>query len=424
MTGADRLARAFPALLALVALIALLLRAWGLASEPASADDLGCGASAVSFVEHARIGPVEWHHPHLRDLLVWASVGIAGPTKVGLALASLLLGVVAIPVVGLLGRAVAGTAVGLLAAVLLAIDPIHVGYSRQAVQESYPLLFGALGALLTLRHARDGRPSWLLAAGAAFGLGAASKWSVVFPALAALAWTAARAVRRAETRRDAAARVALAVAALAILPACLYLLTWTPWLVGGRDLADLARLHVAMAREAVGHGGYNAADLALQHRAALWFVEPVAYAGFAIGPRGPIAFVYLTNPLVWLAVLPAAAFAARDSWRGEGGDLAFVLALFAAAYLPFAVASRPIWIHSALGALPFAIILVAALVVRTAERLSWPRAAVAAYLAAAALASAPLYALATGAALESPLLRGIAERYRPAPELERGPAGR
>ncbi len=423
MTGStpDRAARMFPALLAVATAVGLLLRAWGLASQPPLPDDFGCGASAVNFVERAQIGPVEWQHPHLRDLLVYGGMEVAGPTKLGFALVSLTLGVLSVPVVGLLGRALGGPAVGLLAAALLAIDPVHVGYSRQAVQEGYPLFFGALGTLFTIRYDRSGLPYRLVAAGAAYGLGVASKWSVIFPAIAALAWTIGREVRRADGRRDAMWRVALAMVWLVIVPASVYLVTWTPWLLGGRDLVDLARLHVTMAGEAVTHGGYNPADLALAHRPALWFVEPTAYASFTMGSRGPVAFVFLTNPLVWLLVLPAAAVAAREAWRRRNADDVLLVALFAAAYVPFVFARRPIWVHSALAVLPFAIVLVAALVVRTGERLSRPRAIAISYLALTALVSAPLYALATGAGLDSSLLRSIAERYRPAFELERGP---
>ncbi len=417
----DRAASMFPALLALATAVGLVLRAWGLASQPPLPDDFGCGASAVNFVERAQIGPIEWHHPHLRDLLVYGAMEIAGPTKLGFVLPSLLLGVLAVPVVGLLGRALAGSAVGLLAAALLAIDAVHVGYSRQAVQEGYPLFFGALGALLTIRYDRSGLPSRLIAAGVAFGLGAASKWSVLFPAITALAWTIWREVRRADARRDAIRGVALAMVWLVIVPATIYLVTWTPWLLGGRDLIDLARLHVAMAGEAVAHGGYNPADLALPHQPALWFVEPVAYASFTVGSRGPIALVFLTNPLVWLLVLPAAAVAAREAWRRRDADQAFVVALFAVTYIPFVLTRRPIWVHSALAVLPFAIVLVASLVVRAGERLSRRRAVAISYLAVTALLSAPLQALATGAGLRSPFLWAIARHYRPPPELERGP---
>jgi hypothetical protein len=49
-----------------------------------------------------------------------------------------------------------------------------------------------------------------------------------------------------------------------------------------------------------------------------------------------------------------------------------LVGLFLVVYLPFAVASRPIWTNSALSALPFAVALVALAASRLARR--WPRA--------------------------------------------------
>ena len=255
-----------------------------------------------------------------------------------------------------------------------------------------------------------------------FGVGVASKWSVAFPGATALAWLLVRQLRRAPDRRDGASRAALVVAALAIVPAGTYLLTWAPWILRGRDLVDLARLHLAMVGEATTHGGFNAADLVLPHRAWEWFLRPVAFADFATGPRGPIVYVFLSNPLTWLLALPAAALGARDGVRGAaGGAAALVAGAFAATYVPFLLASRPIWVHSALAVLPFALALVAALVVRAAGRARHPRAAALAYVAGAALVALPLYALATGDALENDALRSVAERFRPSAELEDRP---
>jgi dolichyl-phosphate-mannose--protein O-mannosyl transferase len=410
------------AALAGITLAALALRAWDLPSSPPLADDLAAGASAVNLVERGQVGPTMWQHPRLRDLAIYASTAAAGSTKLGLTLPSLAAGTASVPVVALLAESFAGPAAGLVAAVLVAADSVHLGYSRQAVQEVYTFLLGALGVLLTLAFARSGKLAALALAGVAFGAGAASKWSVAFPAAASFAWLLARELRRATSRGDAASRAALVVAGLGLVGAATYLLTWTPWLLHGRDLVDLARLHVAMTQEATTHAGFNAADLSLPHRAWEWFVMPVAFADFAAGPGGPVAYVFLTNPLVWLLTLPAAALGAREAWRSGGdGAIGLIVASFAATYVPFLLASRPIWVHSALAVLPFAIALVAALVVREAGRTRFPRALTLTYLAATLLAAAPLYALATGDALESDLLRGVAERFRPSAEIEGRP---
>lgn len=173
--------RRFAAGLALVTLLGLALRALALPGQPPLGDDLGAARSAVNYVERGQVGPTMWHHPRLRDLAVHASAAWLGPSKVGVVLPSLTLGTLAILAVGLLGRRLAGERAGLLAAFLLAIDSLAVGYSRQAIQEIYPLAFGAAGVLLALEHDARRRPAWLAAAGVAFGLGLASKWSVAFP---------------------------------------------------------------------------------------------------------------------------------------------------------------------------------------------------------------------------------------------------
>lgn len=408
--------------LALVTLVAIAVRGWGLASQPLLADDLMSGISAVSFVERGQVGPTMWHHPHLRDLAVYLSTSALGTTKLGLVLPSLVLGVLSVPALALLGRRVAGPAAGIVAAALLSVEALHVGMSREAVQEVYTAGFGIAATLLVLAFDRTRRPSALLAAGFAFGLGAAAKWSVVGVAAVAVGWVGWRELRRGGPRREVAARAALVVAALVVLPATVYLLTWTPWFLAGRDLLDWLGLHHAMALEAATHGGFSDAELLLARPAATWFVLPTGYAGFAAGPGGPVPYVFVTNPAIWLLVLPSAAAVAWSAWRERRAEQALVVAAFAATYLPFVAVARRIWLHSALAAEPFALVLVAVAVTRAAARVTRPRLALAAFLAVVTVIAVPLDLLATGHGWGSPELRGIAERFRPPPELE-GAAG-
>ncbi len=415
-------ARFVPAVLVLT-LVALLVRAWGIASEPILDDDVMSGISAVSFVERGQVGPTMWHHPHLRDLAVYASMSALGPTKLGLVLPSLLLGALSIPALALLGRRVAGPRAGLVAGALLAVEALHVGMSRQAVQEVYTAAFAIAGALLVLEFDRTRRRSVLLAAGAAFGLGAAAKWSVLGAAAAAIAWLGWREIRGGGARRDVLARAVVVLAALVVLPATVYLLTWTPWFMGGRDLVDWARLHHAMAVEAATHGGFSEAELLLARPAATWFVLPTGDASFIAGPQGPVPYVFVTNPAIWLLVLPAAFAVAWSAWRERRADETFALAAFAGTYLPFVALARPIWLHSALATEPFALLLVAIAATRAAARVSRPRLALAAFLALVTAIAVPLDLLATGRGRESPALRAIAEAFRPPPEMEGGASG-
>lgn len=402
-------------LLVAVTLLAAALRLVALPGQPPLGDDLSAGASAINFLERAQIGPTMWQHPRLRDLLVHLSLGAVGRSKLGLALPSLVLGILAVPVVGLLARRLAGDRAGVLAALLLAIDPLHVDYSRQAVQDVYTSLFGAAGVLATLRYLDTRRARWAIAAGALYGLGLASKWSVVFPLAVMLAWacwSVARDAARAPALRRA--ELALVGAALVLLPAAVYLASWAPWFAGGRDLLDWVHLQRALAAEATRHAGFSAADADQPHRAIAWFLWPAHYADAAFGGGRRVPIVAVTNPLTWLPTLPAVAWLAREALRARSPERALLPALVLATWLPFVAASRPIWLHSALAVLPFALAAVAAAASDVRERLTGGVRLVRALVAAAALAAAPLWLLATGLATSVPVLRDIALSYRPA----------
>jgi len=409
----------FAGALAAVALAALAVRGCGLAGQPGLADDRNCGASAVNFVERGQIGPTMWHHPHLRDLLVYASGSLAGFGRVGVVLPSLLLGVLSVVVLGLLGRRLAGPAAGLAAAALAALDSLHVDYSRQAVQEIYTFAFAATGVLLALLYAERRRGVWLVAAGVAFGLGLGAKWSVAFPLAVTAAWlVAAEARARAAGDLAAGPRAVFAIAALLLLPAAVYLLTWTPWMIRGHDLSDLVELHARMAAEARVHQGFNPFNLDLPHAAWMWFVRPVAFADFTFGPSGPVPVVAVTNPLVWLATIPAVALVARRARRQRRPEDVLLVALFVATYLPFVLLSRPIWVHSALAVLPFALVAVGSAATDLARAGPRARSLVLGWALLSALAAAPLLALATGHGMELGALRGLVERFRPDARFE------
>lgn len=411
-------ARNFAPLLLAVTLLALALRLAWLPGQPPLGDDLLSGASAINFVERSQVGPTMWHHPHLRDLLVYASMSVLGNGKLGLVFPSLLLGALAVPAVGFLGRRLAGAHAGLLGALLLAADPLHIDYSRQAIQEVYTSVFGVAGVLFTLRYLDTRRAPWIVAAGVLFGVGVAAKWSVAFSLAVAVAYAAWHELRREEGPAALmAARFALLASALLLLPFAVYLATWAPWFSGGRTPGDWVHLHVAMATEARTHGGFNAATLESPHRAAAWFVWPSHYADAAVGAEGTTPIIAISNPLTWLLTLPAIAWLARAAWRERSLAHALLPALVLANWLPFALAARPIWLHSALAVLPFALAAVAAVLADLWKRGPAPRRLIVAYGVATLIVAAPLWILATGLATRIPGLREAAASYRPASTL-------
>lgn len=397
MTGRAR--RTAAGVLALT-LLAFAARAVRLGAQPLIGDDVMVAISAPNFAEDGWPEPTMWNHPRLRDLLVEGSLGALGRGPWGIKAWSVLLGTLTVPaafaaMVLLTGSA---SAAWILAA-LLALDPLHVHFSRQGINDVY-LSFFPLAALAAAWRYRTSRAAgWLVLAGALFGLGLASKWSVAFALLPAAAVLLRDALTREETAPERRAEAALVVSALALLPAAVYLLTWVPFFERGYGLLEWLRFQGAMALETRTHTGYPGTKLPGYPgeivRAWRWFVSPCYFVTHDdADPPGVSTFMAgIANPAAWLLVLPAAAFAA---WRAVGARdraAALLLVLFGANYLPFVAVRRPIFANTALATAPFALALVAWAAARVRERR--PR-LVLGWLALAAAAALALWPTAAG----------------------------
>jgi dolichyl-phosphate-mannose-protein mannosyltransferase len=407
------LRRRLVAALVLVSALALALRAARIDEQPLIQDDLAVGATARQFTRDGLPEPTMWNHPRLRDILVASSLAAVGESSWGLKAWSVLLGTLSVPATALLVLAVGGGApAAVVAALLVALDPLHLDFSRQAINDVYLAFFPVAALAATWRYRATRRTGWLVMAGTLFGLGLATKWSVAFLLVAAAAVVVVDALRAPRTRRERLAELAFAGAALGALPLALYLVTFLPWFGRGYSLAEWLRFQGAMAFETATHRGYAgtkrpgyAGEIV---RAWTWFLRPIYYTDIGLtGPGEPARFlVGIGNPVAWLAVWPAAALAAwRAVFRRDRAALV-LLALFATAYGPFLLARRPIWTNSAVAVVPFSMALVAWAAAHLAGQ--W-RAAAGAFLAAAVVSAGVLAFPAVGIATRAsdPIVHAI-----------------
>jgi 4-amino-4-deoxy-L-arabinose transferase-like glycosyltransferase len=344
-----------------VTLVALVLRGWGLTGQPVHGDDLLAGATARNFVEFGWPGPTMWQHPRLRDLLVHWSTGALGANPWGLKVWSVLLGTLCVPATGYLVRVVGGSRTGaILAAAIVATDPLHVDFSRQAINDVYVAFFPLAAILALLVYAERRRPWQIVVAGLLLALGMASKWSTAFPFAAAAAMTLPAVVAAAGPGRARFAEIALDLAALVLLPATVYLLTFWPWFGRGHDLLEFIRFQGAMGTLAATQTGF-AGTMVEGYQGYLigawrWFLQPVWWVD-AIPPTRPGGSVLFLpgvgNPLTWLATLPAVGWASWRWLRSRDRAAGILLVLFLAAYLPFVLVPRPIWANAAVIVVPF-----------------------------------------------------------------------
>ena len=156
-------------------------------------------------------------------LLYWLTTAVLRllpEHEVTLRLVSALAGVLAVPLLAALGRAVRLPGAGLWAALLLAVSPFHIRYSQEARHYALLLLFGLLATVLLLRALERGRMRDWAAYGVAAALALLTHYSAWLLLLAQAGLVAGWLLGRLRAgQRDAVARLApaAAVAGLTLL---------------------------------------------------------------------------------------------------------------------------------------------------------------------------------------------------------------
>ena len=121
--------------------------------------------------------------PPLYYALAWVWAQFAGTGEFGLRSLSALAGTATIPVAFLLGAELRGRRTGLLAAALVAVNPMLLWYSQEARAYALLTLLCALSLLFCLRALRGGRTRDSVLWGVVSGLALATHYFAVFPIL-------------------------------------------------------------------------------------------------------------------------------------------------------------------------------------------------------------------------------------------------
>ena len=130
--------------------------------------------------------------PPLYYLLAWPWARVLGTGEIGLRSLSLVFSTAAIGVAYLMGRELASRRVGVIAAALVAVNPLLVWYGQEARSYSLLALLSGLSFLFLLRALAEPSPTRLSAWGVAGALAIATHYFAVFLVAAEAAWLLAR----------------------------------------------------------------------------------------------------------------------------------------------------------------------------------------------------------------------------------------
>lgn len=134
---------------------------------------------AVGFSESA---------PPLYYALAWFWTQVTGTGEWGLRSLSAVAGVATVPVAYLLGQELRGRRAGLMAAALVAVNPMLLWYSQEARAYALLILLCAISLLYCARAGRGGRRRDFVAWGLASGLALGTHYFALFPLAAEALW--------------------------------------------------------------------------------------------------------------------------------------------------------------------------------------------------------------------------------------------
>ncbi len=168
----------------------------------------GLGATLRAVVHHENTPPL-WY------LIAWADARLFGDGALALRLPSAIAGVLTVPVVWGVAQQLAGRRAALIAAAIVAVNPLFVWYSQEARAYGLFVLTAALALLCFVRALDEPSPARLAAFALTGALALLSHYFAVFLLVPMALWLLLDSRNR---RATAAAVAALGAVGLALLP--------------------------------------------------------------------------------------------------------------------------------------------------------------------------------------------------------------
>ncbi len=147
--------------LAVIVVFALLIRAWDLNGTGFTSDEVSEINSAHASLQSIIMDEDDDRFPPFYRFVLSSCVKATG-TDLTLRWVSVVCGVLAVVVVWMIGKEIAGTRVGLWSAFLLAVSPFHIHFSREGRAYGFYFLFCCIAMWAAVRLSRTSKfKDWL-----------------------------------------------------------------------------------------------------------------------------------------------------------------------------------------------------------------------------------------------------------------------
>ena len=319
---------------------------------------------ARTALEHLEgVYPYEVSHPPLGKLILSLGISLFGMTPLGWRFMGTLFGVLMVPLLyvflkNLFGR----TPVALCGTALFAFDFMHLTQTRIATIDTYGVFFILASYFFLYRYLtlpagtafREGALPLFLS-GLSFGLGAASKWTVLYAGVGlALLYFVGLFLKlrdwpdgegHAPMWPWVGATLGFSVVAFVVVPGCIYLLSYLPYAYAQGDMS-LGNLWNVMKDNQIFMFTYHEGVMAEHPYSSRWYqwigdVRPILYYLETDAVTGlKTAFGCFNNPVVAWGGLIAMAAAAVDIFRRRSARALFIVVGYLSQLVPWMFIGR------------------------------------------------------------------------------------
>lgn len=388
---------------------------------------------ARTAYEHLhQIEPYESTHPPLGKIFISAGIWLFGMNPLGWRIVGTLFGVGMIPLMYAFGKRLFGRSeYALIPAVLFTFDFMHFAQTRIATIDVYGVFFIMLMFYYMYRYMTISFykvslwKTWipLGLAGLFFGIGAASKWIVLYGGAGLAVLLAISLIDRYKEYKAAKLHVLeypedeenqrkirvfprytlytllVCLVFYVIIPALIYLLSYIPFMMvpgPGHGLKDVLTYQVHMYQ-------YHSHLVATHPFASPWWewplmITPIWYYKAMYAPADTVSsIVSFGNPLVWWPGFAAVLYTIYRIFRKMDRRLLVLLIAYLSQYLPWMLVPRLTFIYHYFAMVPFMVLMLSYWVIywmkkKPETRKRW----VVAYLAGAVLLFIWFYPLLSG----------------------------
>ncbi len=298
----------------------------------------------------------DWLHPPLAKLIQAGSIKALGDNLVAWRLPSVIFGTLIIPATFFLAYLVFGSTVSVFASLVVAFENLNLVMSRITMNDVFVTFFIIVSFIFTVLYTHTNKRKFLLFTAVSLGLAVSSKWTGVYAILIIFAFTF---FNQLKTRR-----ISIWTFSLLILPAVVYLLSYSQFWLQGHSIRQFIDLHKQI------WWYQNRADLTHSYGTTALFCAPEGLKGskswcpWILDARGvyfsyeqygdKAGYIYaLGNPLVfWLGIVTVSYLVGKFLEEKKKEDALILLAYFIF-WVPWIFSPRILFLYHYLPSLPF-----------------------------------------------------------------------